>query len=150
MHWWWDLFHERHRKRHRHPRHKIHFVVLFTVNHMSFVLKPDEEIFLMTDTTVGKTLNLSIGFLDADGNSMIVTPMPDSPPIWSNTTPATTTLTPSADGLTATDLAVGVGTDSIGAAATVGGVTFSATLIVNVAAKPQILTSITITATEAP
>ena len=86
-------------------------------------------------------------YLDADGNPMLTTPTPDSPPVWSNTTPATETLAVAADGLTAVATSVAVGTDSISVTDIVGGQTFSASIIVNVGAKPQVLTSIQIAAT---
>ena len=101
----------------------------------------------MTDITLGHNINLSIVSLDADGNPMLTTPTPDSPPVWSNTTPATETLAVAADGLTAVATSVAVGTDSISVTDIVGGQTFSARIIVNVGAKPQTLTSIQIQAT---
>ena len=101
----------------------------------------------MTDITLGHGLALSIAFLDQNGNPMLKTPAPDAPPAWSNTTPATETLAVAADGLTAQATSVAVGTDSISVSATVGGAVFAASVIVNVNAVPQVLTSIAIVAT---
>ena len=101
----------------------------------------------MTDITLGHNLNLSIAYLDQDGNPMLVTPTPDAPPVWTNTTPATETLAVAADGNTAVATSVAIGSDSISLALTVGGVAFSASIIVNVNAAPQVLTSIAIVAT---
>lgn len=146
MHWWWWLFPEHHRRRHRHHHHGMQFFVLLTVDDVGVMLKPNEEIILMTDITLGQGLDLSLAFLDQNGQPMTVTPVPDAAPIWSNSTPATETLTVSADGFTAQTASVAAGTDTITASATVGGATFSATLVVNVAAPPQVLTSIAINA----
>jgi hypothetical protein len=151
LHWWWWLFHERHKRHHRHhhphgpPGH--HFYVLFKIDCVSFLLKPDEEKILMTDITLGQGLNLAISFLDQDGNQMTATPVPDGTPIWTNTTPVTEALSISSDGLSAKTTSVVVGTDTVSVSVTVGGATFSADLNVNVAPKPQTLTSIVIVAT---
>jgi hypothetical protein len=104
----------------------------------------------MTDITLGQGLNLAISFLDQDGNPMTATPVPDGAPIWTQSTSATETLTVAPDGLTATTTSVAVGTDTVSVSATVGGATFSADLAVNVAAKPQTLTSVAIVATPTP
>lgn len=98
----------------------------------------------MTKITVGHTLALSISYLDQNGNPMLTTPAPDAAPTWSNTTPATETLTASADGLTASAVALAAGTDSIALSLAVGGVTFQAALAVEVDAVPQVLTSVAI------
>ena len=100
----------------------------------------------MTDITMGHGLSLSITYLDENGNVMLTTPTPDSPPVWSNTTEATETLIVAADGLTSQTTSVAVGADTISVTATVGGTAFSASLIVNVTAPPQVLTSIAINA----
>ena len=99
----------------------------------------------MVDVTVGHQIACSISYLDQNGNPMLVTPTPDSPPVWANTTPATETIVPSADGLTCQATTVAVGTDVISVTDIVAGVSFSATLAVNVTAVPQVLTSIAIT-----
>jgi len=92
---------------------------------------------------------MSLIFLDQSGNPMLVTPTPDAPPTWTDTTPATGTLTPAANGLTATELAIAAGTDTVSVALAVGGVSFSASVEIDVAAAPQILTSIAIATTVA-
>jgi hypothetical protein len=111
---------------------------LFKIDCVSFLLKPDEEKILMTDITLGQGLNLAISFLDQDGNQMTATPVPDGTPIWTSI---------SSDGLSAKTTSVVVGTDTVSVSVTVGGATFSADLNVNVAPKPQTLTSIVIVAT---
>ena len=99
----------------------------------------------MVDVTVGHQIACSISYLDQNGNPMLTTPTPDSPPVWANTTPATETIVPSADGLTCQATTVAVGTDVISVTDIVAGVSFSATLAVNVTAVPQVLTNIAIT-----
>lgn len=95
--------------------------------------------------SVGHTVNCSLVFLDQNGNPMLVAPSPDSPPSWSNSTPATETLSPG--GLTASALALAVGGDTISVSVSVGGVSFGATLGVTVTPAPQVLTSVSIAAT---
>lgn len=142
--WWWFLI-RFHRHRHRHHHH--HRVsVLLSVGTVSILLHPNVEEFLMTDITLGHGLDLSISYLDQDGNPMLVTPTPDSAPAWTQTTPATETLVVGADGNTAHAQSVAVGSDSIGVTVVVGGTTFTASIIVNVAAAPQVLTSVGIVA----
>jgi len=101
---------------------------------------------MATSLIVGQTLPLSIAYLDQHGQPMATSPAADAPPAWANTTPATETLTASADGLTASALAVGPGSDTIRVTLAVGGVQFSATLDVTVAAAVQTLTSVEIVA----
>jgi hypothetical protein len=91
-------------------------------------------------------LGLSIAYLDQKGNPMLVTPTPDVLPVWTNSTPATETLSPSADGLTCDVTTVAVGQDVISLAVIVSGADFSATLNVNVLDEPQVLTSVAIVA----
>ena len=101
----------------------------------------------MTDITLGHGLDLSITFLDQDGNPMLSPQTPDAAPSWTQTTPATEQLNVDAGGLTAHTKSLAVGQDSIGLSVVVGGNTFSAALAVNVNAVPQVLTSIQIAAT---
>lgn len=96
------------------------------------------------NTVGGPPLSLAIAFLDQNGQPMATTPKPDSPPAWSNTTPASETLAASADGLTCTDTAVAAGTDTVNLSVVVGGKTFSASLNVTVSPAPQVLTSVEI------
>jgi len=100
----------------------------------------------MTQVTVGHQLALSILFLDQRGNPMLTAPTPDAAPSWSNSTPATETLAAAADGLSAVATTVAPGTDTVSLSVVVGGVTFSATLGVEVDAEPQVLTSVGIQA----
>ncbi len=102
---------------------------------------------------VGKTENLSIAYLDASGNPMVPVPTPDAPPSWSQSTPASETLTAAADGNTATAVGLAAGTDTIDVDLMVGGIAFKATIdaTINAVAPPaQVLTSIAIVATPAP
>lgn len=100
----------------------------------------------MTTVTVGHSIALSIKFFDQNGNPMLTAPAPDAPPIWSNTTPATETLKPAADGLTCEADALAAGSDTVSLSLMVGGKAFSATLAVTVEAEPQVLTSVAIDA----
>lgn len=96
--------------------------------------------------SVGHSAALSIVYLDQNGNPMLAAPTPDSPPTWSNTTPATATLTEGPGNLTATEAAIAAGSDVVNLAVVVGGKSFSASLGVTVAAAPQVLTSVSIAA----
>ena len=78
---------------------------------------------------------------------MLTAPTPDAAPVWSNTTAATETLAPSADGLTCVGTPVAPGTDTVSVAVVVAGATFSATLAVEVDAAPQVLGSVVINST---
>jgi len=93
---------------------------------------------------VGHTDNMSIAFLDQHGNPMLVPPVPDSPPTWTQTTPATATLAVAADGMSATETALAPGSDVVTLTVTVGGATFSATLPLSVSPEAQVLTSVDI------
>ena len=95
----------------------------------------------------GHTAALSILFLDQNGNPMLATPVPDSPPVWTNTAPAVDTLTVVTGGLSATDLAIAEGTDVISLSVIVGGKTYAATLPITVVTAPQVLTSVQIAST---
>lgn len=99
--------------------------------------------------SIGHTVSCSLVFLDQNGNPMHTTPVPDAPPVWSDTTPATGTLTPAPDGLTASEVALAAGSDTISVALTVNGVAFSATVGVTVSPAPQVLTSVEIATTVA-
>lgn len=125
--------------------HRHHHVFLF-VGNVGVQLHPEERAHLMVDVTVGHKLNLSIGYLDANGNPMLSTPTPDAAPAWSNTTPATETLAAAPDGLTCVGTVIAVGTDVVTVSLAVGGAAFTATLSVTADAAPQVLTSIVINA----
>jgi hypothetical protein len=133
---------------HRHRRHHHHHVLaVFTVNNTSVLLVPNQRTILMTDITLGHGIDMAIAFLDQNGNAMLTTPTPDAPPTWTQSTPATESLTVDAGGMTAHTNSLAVGQDLITLGATVGGVAFQATLAVNVNAAPQVLTSIAIVPT---
>jgi len=101
------------------------------------------------DVTVGHKVTMNLVFLDQNGNPMLTTVTPDAVPTWTDTTPATGTLTAGADGLSATELAIAAGTDVVNVSVTVGGVAFAASLGITSTAVPQVLTSIQINATAA-
>lgn len=99
--------------------------------------------------TAGKTVPLSIGFLDQFGAEFVPTPTPDSPPTWTQANPAAGALSFSADGLTGHYAAANAaGADTVTMTVMVGGVIFSATLDISVvgAAPAPILTSVVIIA----
>jgi hypothetical protein len=138
------LTHAFHQHHHR-PRHKHHPVLL--VNGLGIFLSSYQEIHMATTVSVGHTINLAIAYLDTNGNPMLTAPVPDAPPAWTNTTPATETLAVAADGNTAVATAVAAGGDVITLTLASGGKSFSATLAVTVQAAPQVLGSIAITPT---
>lgn len=98
---------------------------------------------------VGHTVNMSIVYLDQNGNPMVTTPTPDSAPAWTDAPSAAgvDTLTVAPGGLTASLAALAVGSDVVSLEVVVGGVTFNATLPVTISAAPQVLTSVQIAAT---
>ena len=96
---------------------------------------------------VGHKVSMSIVYLDANGNPMLTTPTPDSPPVWTDSTPATGGLVVSADGLTAVETAIAPGSDTVNLTVVVGGVSFAASQAITVDTAAQGLTSIEIDAT---
>src|SRR5690242_19198695 len=116
-----------------------------------FLIPPNVMIIPMAniDVTVGHKVTMNLVFLDQNGNPMLTTVTPDAVPTWTDTTPATGTLTAGADGLSATELAIAAGTDVVNVSVTVGGVAFAASLGITSTAVPQVLTSIQINATAA-
>lgn len=99
----------------------------------------------MTTVAVGHTIAMSIAFLDQNGNPMLAPTVPDAPPTWTNTTPATETIVPAADGLSCVATAVAAGSDTVNLSATIGGKAFTASLSVTVDVV-QVLSSIAIKA----
>jgi hypothetical protein len=95
---------------------------------------------------IGHAVNMSIVFLDQNGNPMLTAPAPDAVPAWANSTPATGTLVVAADGLSAVETALAAGSDVVTLSLAVGGTAFTATLPITVAAAAQVLTSIDISA----
>jgi hypothetical protein len=96
---------------------------------------------------IGHVVNLSIIYLDQLGNPMLVTPTPDSPPVWTDAPVPAGCCTFVATGSTAVDTAVAAGADTVGVTVTVGGVAFTASLGVVVSPAAQVLTSIEIGST---
>lgn len=94
--------------------------------------------------SMGHTLNMSIQYLDQNGNPMLTPPTPDSAPTWSNTTSATETLAPSSSGLACVGTPVAPGNDVVTVTLSTGGVTFTANLDVEVDPAAQVLKSIAI------
>jgi hypothetical protein len=138
----------------RHPHHFRLFLVVWTSRgdkrgrhrkHYAELIPGEIIVSTPVTVSVGHNVQCSLVFLDQNGNPMLTTPTPDSPPTWSDSTPATETLT--AGGLTASALAIAPGGDTISVSVSVGGVTFGATLGVTVTAAPQTLTSVSIAAT---
>jgi hypothetical protein len=133
-------------------RHRQHFKnVRLTVrinkrHHASIILEPNRRI-RMTNVTVnvGHSVTMTLTYLDQNGNPMLTPPTPDSPPSWSDTTPATGTLTEQPGNLEAIETAVAPGNDVVSVSVVVGGQTFSASLGITVQAAPQVLTSVEIT-----
>jgi hypothetical protein len=100
------------------------------------------------NVVVGDTVGFAIAYFDQNGNPMVTTPTPDSPPTWSDTNTAVGDLSQSADGTTAQESIVGAGTDSVSVNLTVGGVAFTAELTITAsAATTQTLSSIEIVPT---
>jgi hypothetical protein len=96
--------------------------------------------------TVGHTDTMGIAYFDQNGNPMLVTPTPDSPPAWANTPSADDTLVVNGPGnLTAVVTATASGTDNVTVTVVVGGKTFSASQPLNISPVPQVLTSVEIT-----
>jgi hypothetical protein len=126
-------------RRHHHPiRPQL------TVGGVAVELIPKENIHMATTINVGQTLPLSVKYLDASGNDITADVTPDAPPAWTDTTPVTDTLT--GFGSTATALGLAAGTDVITMDVTVGGVAFSATLDLTVAALVPVVASVEIVA----
>lgn len=96
---------------------------------------------------VGHKVEFSLSFLDQHGNPMVTTPTPDSAPVWVNTNSAAGALTAAANGLTAEEVAVAPGSDTVSVHLAVGGNSFTATVDLTVQAEPQVLTSVAIVAT---
>jgi hypothetical protein len=149
------MSHRRRFHHHRsHRRHHHHIRVALVIGNVAVELFPNwiGVIHMAFTLDAGKTENLAIEYLDANGSPMLVTPTPDSPPAWGQTNPAADTLTPSADGnkaaVTGSDAG---GSDTIQLTVIVAGVTYQATVdgTMNPAVPAQVLTSVRISATPA-
>ena len=97
--------------------------------------------------TVGHKVDFTLAFLDQHGNPMLTAPTPDAAPTWTDTTATTGTLSVSPSGLTASELAIAAGADTVSVNLMVGGVAFSASVDLTVQDQPQVLTSIQILGT---
>ena len=101
---------------------------------------------MASSINVGQTLPMTIQYLDAAGN-VLTGITPDAAPAWSDTTPASDTLTAAADGNSATALGLAAGSDTISVALSVKGTPFSAELaltVVQPAPPPPVVASIAI------
>lgn len=124
-------------------------LLVITTNAAEFgvELEPFERAQMSTAVNVGHTVGLKIAFLDTNGNPMLTPVTPDTPPVWSNSSPAVGSLAAAGDGLSATESAIAPGTDVVSLSVTVGGKSFSATLAIDVSAAPQVLGSVQIVPT---
>jgi len=130
----------------RNRSHRRFFVFLI-IDGIGIMLHENEENFAMTTLSIGHTLGLTIQVLDQFGNVMLSPVTYDAAPTWSNSTPATETLAPAADGQSAVATPVAVGDDVISLALSIDGKPLTATLAVTVTPVVQVPTSIAIVAT---
>lgn len=137
------------RRKHRHKHHQVPTYLLLTVKStfFSYRIAFKGEIFMGIKVSIGHKVDAVISFLDQHGNPMLTPVVPDSVPVWSQLNSAADTLTPSADGLSASAVPLAEGTDTVSVKVTVGGVDFAATLDVEVVPEPQVLTSVAIVPT---
>ena len=126
---------------HHGRRHHHRYEIFLTANRRSHLAN--------VIVTVGHKVSFTLVFLDQNGNPMLTTPTPDAAPTWSDTTPATGTLTAAPSGLTAVEIANAVGSDTVNVALSVGGTAFTASIDLTVQEAPQVLTSLQILATVA-
>jgi hypothetical protein len=153
----WGHDHHQHHHHGHHDHHQRFTCVMLIIDvhlrrhqrrrYITFLTANRRTILSNVIVTVGHTVTFSLVFLDQNGNPMVTTPLPDAPPTWTDTTPATGTLTPAASGLTATELTTGVGADTVNVSLAVGGTSFSASIDLTVQDVPQVLTSVQIAAT---
>jgi hypothetical protein len=145
-----------HHGHHHYHQHLTCIMLVVTVHNGRHHHNRTYEIFLTANrrsnlanviVTVGHTVSFALVFLDQNGNPMLTTPVPDAPPVWTDTTQATGTLT--ASGNTASEVANAAGSDTVNVALSVGGVAFTASIGITVQAAAQVLTSVGITATVA-
>jgi hypothetical protein len=96
--------------------------------------------------SVGHEVICTITYLDQNGNPMLVTPKPDSAPVWTDTPSAVgvDTNSVSADGLTDIVSALAAGSDTVGVSVIVGGKTFTDSALLTITPAPQVLTSVSI------
>jgi hypothetical protein len=128
------------------PTFRIPTYVVLMVSGVGVFLDHEKRTFVMTTLNVGHQDAMSIVYLDTNGNPMLTTPVPDSPPVWTNapSDPSVDTFTPSVDGTTAVLVANAPGSDTVSLSATVGGKTCTASVAFQISAAPQTLGSISI------
>jgi hypothetical protein len=112
-----------------------------------------EKVMAKVAVSVGHTVTNVIQYFDQNGNPMVTTPTPDSPPAWTDTgsamSPPIDTLSVSTDGNTATVTPSAAGTDNLSVVVVVGGASFNASVEIDISAAAQVLTSIGIASTVA-
>lgn len=126
------------------PMFRIPAYVALMVGGVGVFLDHEKRTFIMTTLNVGHQDAMSILYFDTNGNPMLVTPVPDSPPVWTNvpSDPPVDTFTPSPDGMTAVIVATAPGADTVSVSLTVGGKTFTGSMAFQFSAAPQELGSI--------
>ena len=137
---------------HRRRPHRHHIRVWLAVGDVAVQMIPNGVIHMAFTLDAGKIENLAIELLDQNGKTMLVNPIPDSPPQWAQTNPAAETLTQAADGMTASVTGNDAGGDDvIQLTVMVNGISFVATVDakINPRVPVQTLTSVGIIATPA-
>ena len=128
-------------------RHRRHSGFWHRNRSQFYELTPNQKVHIMTDVVVGHQIVNTIVYLDQHGQPMLVTPVPDAPPTWTNLADDTVdTMVVSPDGSTDTVTTVGAGADSLTVTVVVGGATFTAVEQINISAEPQVLTGVDIAA----
>lgn len=144
---------ERHRMRshHHHRKRLAIFISTDGLDKVGAILIPEERIVLMDQVTVGHTDTIAIVQVDQNGNPMKTPVAFDAPPAWTNVpgSPPIDGLVVAADGSTAVATALAAGQDTITVTATVGGVTYTATLQLSISEAPQVLSGIKLVGTVA-
>lgn len=116
--------------------------------HYRFILHPGKND-MTTNVTVGHQVDYSYEFVDVNGNPMQTPPTPDHNPTWSDSPSAAgvDTFTPAANGATAVVQALAAGSDTVSFSVSVGGVAYTASDQVLIAAAPQVLGGVKLIAT---
>src|SRR3974390_2575319 len=98
---------------------------------------------------VGHQVTCTIQYLDQNGQPMLTTVTPDSPPTWqdSPSPPGAATDVVAADGSTDVVTAVAAGSDTVGVSVTVGGKVFTDSVLITISPAPQVLSSVVILTT---
>lgn len=97
---------------------------------------------------VGHTVTCTYIFLDQNGQPMLTPVTPDSPATWTDTPSAAgvDTNSVSADGTTDVVTAAAAGSDTVGLSVTVGGKTFTDSLLITITPAPQVVSGVQIQA----